>query len=142
AIFFEEELGFGIGIFEEASAFRAGGFLVGGESGESEKRDKDDGSTFVHNQWSVVVADAGVPSGCSIKAVGISEPSAGLRFRSIHSYRTGSRTRVRKVELTMPPMTTVARGRWTSAPEPVARAMGRKPRLATRAVMSTGRRRV
>ena len=32
-----------------------------------------------------------------------------------------------------PPMTTVARGRWTSAPMPVATAMGTKPSEATRA---------
>src|SRR5436305_1699043 len=39
----------------------------------------------------------------------------------------------------MPLMTTVASGRWTSAPVLVAMAMGTKPKLATRAVMSTGR---
>ena len=39
-------------------------------------------------------------------------------------------------------MTTVARGRWTSAPVPVASAMGRKPSEATSAVINTGRRRV
>jgi hypothetical protein len=44
--------------------------------------------------------------------------------------------------VTKPPMTTVASGRWTSAPVPVASAMGTNPREATRAVMSTGRRRV
>ena len=40
----------------------------------------------------------------------------------------------------MPPMTTVASGRWTSAPAPVAMAIGTKPRLATSAVISTGRK--
>ena len=42
----------------------------------------------------------------------------------------------------MPPITTVARGRCTSAPIPVARAMGTNPREATKAVISTGRSRV
>ncbi len=38
----------------------------------------------------------------------------------------------------MPPITTVASGRCTSAPTPVLNAIGTKPRLATRAVISTG----
>ena len=38
----------------------------------------------------------------------------------------------------MPPMTTVASGRCTSAPVPVAIAMGTKPSEATKAVISTG----
>ena len=42
----------------------------------------------------------------------------------------------------MPPMTTVASGRWTSAPAPTLKAIGTKPRLATSAVISTGRKRV
>ncbi len=42
----------------------------------------------------------------------------------------------------MPPITTVASGRCTSAPVPVAIAMGTKPSEATRAVISTGRSRV
>ena len=41
-----------------------------------------------------------------------------------------------------PPMTTVASGRCTSAPMPVLNAIGRKPRLATSVVISTGRSRV
>ena len=40
---------------------------------------------------------------------------------------------------TSPPITTVASGRWTSAPEPCDSAIGMKPRLATRAVVMTGR---
>jgi len=40
-----------------------------------------------------------------------------------------------------PPMTTVANGRCTSDPIPVLNAIGTKPRLATSAVISTGRRR-
>ena len=39
-------------------------------------------------------------------------------------------------------MTTVARGFWTSAPVPVASAIGTKPSEATSAVMTTGRKRV
>ena len=39
-------------------------------------------------------------------------------------------------------MTTVASGFCTSAPAPVLKAMGTKPSAATRAVMSTGRRRM
>lgn len=38
-------------------------------------------------------------------------------------------------------MTTVARGRWTSAPAPWETPIGMKPRLATRAVIRTGRKR-
>ena len=39
----------------------------------------------------------------------------------------------------MPPITTVASGRCTSAPAPVARAIGTKPREATSAVISSRR---
>ena len=38
----------------------------------------------------------------------------------------------------IPPITTVAKGRWTSAPVPVARAIGINPREATKAVIKTG----
>ena len=41
-----------------------------------------------------------------------------------------------------PPMTTVASGRCTSAPAPVAIAIGTNPSEATRAVINTGRSRV
>jgi hypothetical protein len=51
----------------------------------------------------------------------------------------GSTTSVSSVEVTSPPMTTVASGRCTSAPFVVEMAMGRKPNEATRAVVSTGR---
>ena len=57
------------------------------------------------------------------------------------SYIAGSTSRVRRVEVISPPMTTVANGRCTSAPSPVESAIGRNPIDATRAVMSTGRRR-
>src|SRR3990167_9336258 len=42
----------------------------------------------------------------------------------------------------MPPMTTVASGRCTSAPAPVAIAIGTKPSDATSAVIRTGRSRL
>ena len=42
----------------------------------------------------------------------------------------------------MPPMTTVASGRCTSAPVPTFSAIGTKPSDATSAVISTGRSRV
>jgi hypothetical protein len=53
---------------------------------------------------------------------------------------SGNTSSVRAVDERMPPMTTVASGRWTSAPVPVAMAIGMKPSDATRAVISTGRR--
>ena len=42
----------------------------------------------------------------------------------------------------MPPITTVASGRCTSTPVPVFNAIGTKPRLATSAVINTGRKRI
>ena len=45
------------------------------------------------------------------------------------------------VEVNKPPMTTVAKGRWISAPGVVASAMGMNPRPATSAVMRIGRSR-
>ena len=48
---------------------------------------------------------------------------------------------VRIVAVSSPPMTTVARGRCTSAPSLVERAIGMKPSDATNAVMMTGRSR-
>ena len=48
----------------------------------------------------------------------------------------------KNVLLRMPPMTTVARGRCTSAPMLVASAMGTNPNEATSAVISTGRSRL
>ena len=50
-------------------------------------------------------------------------------------------TSVNTVALKMPPMTTVANGRWISAPGPCASAIGKKPTAAATAVMSTGRNR-
>ena len=54
----------------------------------------------------------------------------------------GNTSNVSTVDETIPPMTTVASVRCTSAPVPLLRAMGTKPRLATRAVINTGRKRV
>jgi len=42
----------------------------------------------------------------------------------------------------MPPITTVASGRWISAPALVAIAIGRNPKLATSAVIKIGRIRI
>ena len=50
-------------------------------------------------------------------------------------------TSVSSVDVTSPPMTTVASGRCTSAPVPCESATGMKPRLATSAVIRTGRSR-
>ncbi len=49
-------------------------------------------------------------------------------------YRTGNTTKVKAVAERIPPITTVARGRCTSAPGPVASAIGTKPKDATSAV--------
>ena len=59
---------------------------------------------------------------------------AALRDPKAHGFHS--------VLVTNPPMTTVASGCWTSAPAPVEMAIGMNPRLATSAVMSTGRMRV
>ena len=48
-------------------------------------------------------------------------------------------TRVRKVAVINPPITTVARGRCTSAPPDVEIAIGKNPKEATAAVIITGR---
>ena len=45
------------------------------------------------------------------------------------------------MELSKPPTTTVANGRWVSAPTPLESNIGTKPRIATLAVISTGRNR-
>src|SRR3546814_6718270 len=60
---------------------------------------------------------------------------------SIHSYNTGSRNSVNKVEVINPPTTTVASGLCVSAPTPLDRSIGTRPRIATLAVISTGRSR-
>ena len=55
---------------------------------------------------------------------------------------TGSTNKVSSVDVTMPPITTVASGRWISLPTPVAIAIGMKPAISVIAVASTGWRRV
>ncbi len=64
---------------------------------------------------------------------------AGLESKM--EYSTGSTTSVKNVADTRPPMTTVAKGRCTSAPALVEIAIGKKPRAAAEAVSNTGRRR-
>lgn len=51
----------------------------------------------------------------------------------------GRTSSVSAIDDRIPPMTTVAIGRCTSAPVPVAIAIGTKPSNATRAVIRTGR---
>ena len=53
-------------------------------------------------------------------------------------YKQGSTTSVKNVADNKPPITTVANGRCTSAPEELDNAIGRKPSEATAAVNSTG----
>ena len=47
-------------------------------------------------------------------------------------------TIVKNVDVIKPPITTVARGLCTSAPEPVLKAIGINPKQATKAVIATG----
>ena len=51
---------------------------------------------------------------------------------------TGKIKRVRKVDVTRPPITTIANGRDVSEPIPMEVAAGRSPIAAMRAVMITG----
>ena len=55
--------------------------------------------------------------------------------------RMGSRMSVRAVDVTSPPMTTIASGRWISEPGPSAKSSGTSPNAAMLAVIITGRRR-
>lgn len=57
-------------------------------------------------------------------------------------YKIGSTKSVKKVAISNPPITTVANGRCTSAPDPLLNAIGKKPKEATKAVIKTGRKRV
>ena len=57
-------------------------------------------------------------------------------------YNKGSTNRVRNVAVTKPPITTVANGFCTSAPALLLKAIGRNPKLATVAVIKTGRKRI
>ena len=53
----------------------------------------------------------------------------------------GKTTSVKNVAVISPPITTVANGRCTSAPDVCEIAIGRKPKDATDAVRITGRKR-
>ena len=64
--------------------------------------------------------------------------SAGAKLR----VKSRQDAQVNSVELISPPMTTVASGFWTSAPVPVASAIGTNPSEATSTLMTTGRSRV
>lgn len=63
-------------------------------------------------------------------------------LRPSSAKNTGRTRSVSIVDVTTPPMTTVAGGRGTSAPAPMLKAIGTDRRLATKPVISTGRRRV
>src|SRR5581483_10262421 len=82
------------------------------------------------------------PCGSFIDDRSGNERGVGLTRRSTQSYKTGSKTSFKNVDVSNPPMTTIARGRCTSAPAPVAIAIGTNPRLATSAVIKIGRSRV
>jgi hypothetical protein len=56
---------------------------------------------------------------------------------SIQLYSVGKTSSVSNVDVTKPPMTTVASGRCTSAPAPVEIAIGMNPTLATSAGIQT-----
>ena len=64
--------------------------------------------------------------------------SGFLLLTFIKLYKTGKTIRVKNKEEISPPIITVAKGFCTSAPEPVERAIGKKPKDATRAVIRTG----
>lgn len=64
-----------------------------------------------------------------------------ISFSNIHSYKTGKNINVSNVNVINPPITTVANGLCTSESIDADKAIGKKPKLATQAVMSTGRRR-
>ena len=83
----------------------------------------------------------GRPSNRTHRA-GVRRSGTAARVRCASSYSKGSTNRVSMVEDKIPPITTVANGRCTSAPVPVAIAIGKNPNEATSAVISTGRKRV
>src|SRR5690606_33178259 len=66
---------------------------------------------------------------------------ASASFSSNQRYSVGNTTRVSKVEVTRPPMTTMASGRCTSDPGPSENRKGIRPSIATVAVITTGRKR-
>ncbi|MNL67149.1 hypothetical protein D3C87_1917090 [compost metagenome] len=58
------------------------------------------------------------------------------------TYRHGNINSVKNVADSKPPITTVANGFCTSAPAPVLKAIGKKPKEATVAVINTGLSRI
>ena len=81
---------------------------------------------------------AGSPSSQAARLRPSASSSAGRAGSSRRSI-TGSTASPSSVDERMPPMTTVASGRCTSAPACVEIAIGMKPTAATSAVVSTGR---
>jgi hypothetical protein len=65
-----------------------------------------------------------------------------LFFDSKRMNNIGNMNNVKSVAENNPPMTTVANGLCTSAPEPLLKAIGKNPSDATHAVMSTGLKRI
>src|SRR3546814_18842292 len=59
-----------------------------------------------------------------------------------HRYNAGNTGRVSKDEEMTPPITTVANGRWTSAPAPTLHPLSPTPHISTRDPITNGRRRV
>ena len=51
----------------------------------------------------------------------------------------GNKTNVKRVEVAKPPITTMAKGFWISAPGPVANKSGTNPNAVMPAVIKTGR---
>src|SRR5690606_35890259 len=91
--------------------------------------------------------ECGGPQSCHVRAYSSSlgAPAAliDLAARSIaHTYSVGSTKSVSRVAETRPPMTTTASGFCVSAPMAVDKAMGRRPNMASRAVIRTVRRRL
>jgi len=75
-------------------------------------------------------------------ATGVLEcPFPPIVFLKNKLYSTGSTMSVSRVAVSKPPITTVAKGRCTSAPAPSDIAIGKKPSDATAAVINTGRNR-
>ena len=76
------------------------------------------------------------------KAVYVKETCCFVFLRWVRRYRIstirGKISRVKKVELINPPMTTMARGFWVSLPIPLDTAAGSKPIAAISAVITTG----
>ena len=72
---------------------------------------------------------------------GLAATVRGVPGSTKRRYRIGSNNKVSRVELTNPPMTTMARGRWISESGQLANYSGTRPKAAMDAVIMTGRRR-